>query len=426
VGALEGAARGTESLGEANVTKGTLQKWVLLVAGGIAVLAGPILAHDGDEDWESYPSEYTVRTDATTMHTGSHYIDTCSGDETVSGVVTWWPSWRDGGYNTYDVPSVTDRLKVVKAVPLGGTLVATSSQISGHPSYGCLAYKESKWEAGPIIGSEGTVVVSMGDASAEPHKVTAHAVTRYRMILATTSFPSHNWSGDVAMVSNIKEGGAVPSDEFDMPVVDYDENGQLILDTPQTTALRLTSSFEHLYGGTIRYRYTLENFSDTGRDFEFTDIRTSEFPGGWSGTVPAEDSVEITNTVSDQNIWVQCTQANTCIHDDPSEENCEPIDVYVPQNRTAFTGVTTIQSTTLIPTSSSREVVFRVSASAQEAYLIRTYLGQATIVDSDVGAFAANTDYTLTDPSVPVGACEYVVLAGIRTNGSPSEAEEIE
>ncbi len=397
----------------------------VVLALGLFLGLRAVLANGIVDNGTGLAGAWTVDWRTHSIHTGNHFTDMCSGQEHISANIRNAPDNQKTtdalGHKAYKTALV-----MVKTVPLGGTIkeTAVNHGSAQSPAYAASVSKIKDWMAWPIMQSEGRITVTPSGVNKKTNS--AHALAYYILVLAQNDFPGHNWSGDVALVSDFTEGGTMPVDENGDYVVSYDENGVLILDTPPYTALRLTSAFEHVSGGTITYRYTLENFTDADRDFSFPDIRTGNYPSGWSGTVSANDSTEITYTLSGQNIWMQCTQADTSLTDEPDTVNCQPIEVYVPANKTAFIGTTTIQSATHIPYTTVNSIVYQVSAQAEEAYLVRIRGDDVSIVDSVTATtLSPATNYTLTDSDAPSGTNDYYVMAGVRTNGRPSDTAEV-
>ena len=387
-------------------------RWLVLVLGlVVTVVTTHALADTKSDNGGNNPTWKTK-----SAHSGSHYIDLCEGKESLSA--------RVHGYSS---GLVVDQLKATKTTPLSGTMTISAEGHGPHSSYGYSVFAKGSdpWVASNVIGGEGTITTSFGTSNHTYKTTAAHTISRYRMIMAVANIPTTPgpWGSTYAMVTDFEEGGALPVDEFGDYVWSYDENGDLVLAEAQVVALRLTSTVAHPYGGTVVYTYNIENFTDLDRDFVFPDIRTPGYTTGWSGTVSANDSVGISNTVSNQNVWVQCSQGDTCISDDTPSVNCRPVTVYVPQNQTAFVGQTNLVSATRSPSTAAISVVFQVTAAATEAHLMRTVAGVTTEVASSDSAMAPFTNYTLVDPIGPGGEVSYYVTAGVRVNGAASEEE---
>jgi len=237
--------------------------------------------------------------------------------------------------------------------------------------------------------------------------------------------PGFDWSTVNPRVSDFKEGGIPQTalDEYGNDVAVIGADGRPVWDIPPYVTIRLASTVSHNGGSSVTYVYTLENFTDLERDFEFPGLRTPENPQGWSGTVDANETLTDSFTVASpgEDLWETNTQGTVVSSDDSEEELARPLRVYAPESRVAFTGQTIIVSAVHDGPNTCNRIVFQVTAPATEAYLVWVNGPDVAIVAELHQSIALGTDTVLEHELPPSGPNDYYVMAGIDVTGSASD-----
>ncbi len=409
------------------------------------VLAAVCIADTRSEDGSAFSGNWTVNWYTKSYHTNEHYQD-CFGRDDIMLEMVAWPANRpqipvSGVGNAHARAYASGDL----TTPLAGTIYCTPKggfiNVDGQsvPVYADFTDAFKEWEEGGIMGSIATLNVELHTNTpggpvvslvTNSKVVSGHQVIP-RVVANVADIPGMTLPDDAPPITCTLYRGGIPSYELNQEghyVAVYDENHDVIWDSPPELALRLQSSISHGSGYSITYNYQLENLTDEDWEFDFPDIRTSVHTTGWSGTICANDTISITNTVGGQgeSVWKQTTQGTFTSSQDEELVRGRPMRVYIPQGRAAFTGIVAIQSAARNPTNNVTTVTFQSTASALEAYLYRWNGAVLALIDSIQSPMSASTNYTLEDADTPAGINEYYVVAGNRTNGAVSDTEEVE
>jgi hypothetical protein len=404
----------------------------------VAVLASVLRADDRYDIDVDQDGAFSVQTFKCSEDGGVPHTTMSAGKDTLYSVIRTTAQ----NYNVYNGQSALKQRPTQRYnTPLAKTNIASADPVycqDAESNWFLLGWRNQitgrrTWPACYRLVADGKYMVKSASFQITGHTDAAHEYTQYAPVFTTAEFPTVIWTtGAPPLATTFYEGGSFETEinGSGEEVAVVDDNGEPILEVVPAVALRLTSSVTYNGGSSVTYTYYLENLTDEDRDFSFPDIRTSTWTSGWFGTVAANDTETMQETLSGgsaQNLWVQETDA-TFTRDGESEPSLgDGARVYTPENMAAFIGSVAITSASYSSGTDSTTVTFQLSSDAAErAVLVRVHSGVSRVVADVSSTFEPGIGHALVDEDPPAGISAYYVRAGVRCNGYSSESEEVE
>ena len=209
--------------------------------------------------------------------------------------------------------------------------------------------------------------------------------------------------------------------------VEVDANDEIVWETPPALQVEFESSVS-VNGATTTYTYRMRNVTDEDRTFSVPEVTAPAFPGGWTGTVVAQDTEELSFAVVGESTYLQLADVSLSASDYGGVFR-QGADVFVPESRVSYEGTVVINSITYNSSTGANDVVFAVSAqSGTQAVLWRVESsGDLALVAVEEGNFSTTGSHTISDSGYEPGALNtYVVEVGIEPNGHSSDEASVQ